>query len=234
MMRTIETWSHIDGDLTYLFSSFLRTDIQTATAVYEKITGAQQRKRALIAAADAALPDWQRLVLRAVLKVIEPSRSVRNNFAHGITGCSPDIPGAVLIAEPSALTAANVSRRQPTKSLPNGGRIFRPSEPDPNRITVWSAECIQFEQQRAQESAAFVVGLAMTIGYRRNEVARRQLLSEPAIQDALTGAIAKSDDFLKAQLLPPGDGPPAPGVWEAWDAKLGRDLSYWEDRDEII
>lgn len=234
MMRVIEIWSHIDGDLTYLFSTFLAADIQTATAVYEKINGAHQRRRALLAAADAALPDWQRAVLRAVLNVIEPSRLVRNEFAHGITGFSLDIPDVVLIAEPRVITAANVSRRQPTKRLATGGRVFAPSQPDASGISVWTIEAITDAGREAHACATFVVQLAMAIGYRRNEQARRDLLRTPRIQTALVRSIEKADDFLKAQLLPPDDGPPAPGVWEAWDVKLGRDVSYWEDRDDII
>lgn len=234
MMATIETWSHIDGDLTYLFSTFLRTDVHAATAVYEKINGAQQRQRALLAAADSALPEWQRILLRTVLKVIEPSRSTRNTFAHGITGYSDELPGYVLIADPAVLTAANISRRQPTKHLPGGGKVIAPREPDPRGITVWSLDCVELAKRDAEICGRHVMSLAMAIGYGRNEQARRQLLNEPAVQERLKKSIEGASNFLRAQLLPPGDEPPAPGVWENWDASLGRDMTYWEDRDDII
>lgn len=233
MMATVEAWSHIDANLTYLFSTFLRTDIATATAVFARFTSAHHRTQALKAAGEEALPEWQNLLLRAVLKLIEPSREVRNSFAHSVTGRSPDAPSSVLLLDAMVGTAVSVSHRQPRKSLPSGGSVIAPQDFDREKIEVWTANDVLAAAAEAQECYDYVSRLAMAIGYRRNEVARRELLNDPRVREKLEPLLKGSSHFISQQLAPPGEDPPAPGVWRSWDERLGRDMSYWSDRDEI-
>ena len=233
MMQVIGIWAHIDGNITYAFSTFLRTDIETATALFDQFQGARNRERALIAAAKTALPEWQSVAVEAVCKATAASRNTRNQFAHFITGYSQDIPDALLLVHPREITAVNVSRRQPTQHLSSGGKVVAFREIDRSQVFVWRESDLNTAVAEARLADEMFILLAMSIGYGRNEVARRQLFTMERFQRATSQLLRDADETLKEQLAPPGDNPPAPGIWKLWDETLKRDMAYWDGRGDV-
>lgn len=233
VMQVIGIWAHIDGNVTYAFSKLIRTDIETATTLFDQLHAARSRELAFVAAAKTALPEWQSAAIQVVYKATSRSRRMRNDFAHHILGCSKDIPDALLMIHPKEINAVNVAQRQPTQHFPDGGRVITPREIDRSRIFVWRETDLKLAVELAQEANALFARLSMSIGFSRNEVARRELLNMDSFQKAAQSVLRNSCAELRAQLAPPGDAPPAPGVWKTWDEVLKRDMARWEGRDDI-
>lgn len=233
IMQVIGIWAHIDGNVTYAFSKLIRTDIETATTLFDQFNGARNREQALVAAAKTALPEWQWAAIQVVYKATSRSRKMRNDFAHHILGCSKDISDALLMTHPKEMNAVNVAQRQPTQYLPDGGRVVTPREIDRSRVFVWREADLESAVLMAKEADTLFGLLSMSIGFSRNEVARRELFNMESFQKAVKSVLRNASAELKAQLAPPGDDPPAPGIWKMWDETLKRNMARWEGRDDI-
>ena len=224
----IASWAHIDGDLGSLLAQMLKADIETGTAMYLALTGGEARRSALLAAADAALPEWKRLLLLATLKATKPSRDQRNDFAHHAWGTAKELPGSLLLMHPRVVVERNISYRQ--ASIENGQRIIAPKDFDADRIMVYRKKDFENAREKASRSQLLFNLLYMVIQSLTIEQARRQLLNEPEIQPALQPLIRESDPLTQEILRPPIDGEPPPrGLYPNWDENYYARL----DRGEI-
>lgn len=222
IMQVIASWAHIDGDLATIFSHVLKADIAVGTAVYQSLQGAEVRKRAFKAAAENALPRWQQLAFETVWRATSKSRMQRHRFAHHVWGAALELPDALLLMDPKVVVNRNVSLRQRVQDLPNGRGVIAPKDYDRDRVFVYDHDDLQRARQDAHDARLLYILLAMTIGEMAIEVGRRQLLNAPLFQSAVGAVLKGESDEVKAQLAPPGNDPPAPGIWETWDKALGR------------
>lgn len=97
ILKVIVFWAHIVGNIASLFSTLLKSDIEVGTAVYQAFNGLEARRVALFAAAEKAVPEWQRIAIEAVWKATRGSRVQRDKFCHHVWGYSLDIPKALLL-----------------------------------------------------------------------------------------------------------------------------------------
>jgi hypothetical protein len=220
-MEVIALWADIDGNLAGVLANMLRTDIEAGAAIYEALSGGQSRRAALLAVA-TTMPKWQQLLLHACLQAVKPSRDQRNDFAHHVWGRSKDVANALLLMPPDVVTKRNVSLRQRVEHLPDGRGVIAPQDFDRARIMVYRRADFERARRGALEATGIIGNLYGAIGVAPTESARRALLNEPLVQQALESLIPENDPVVQAQLRPPGDDPPAPGISEHWDRILGR------------
>jgi hypothetical protein len=223
--QVISAWSYIDGTFAALVAQLLKADIAAGAAMYQALNGSEAKRAVLLAAVDANHPEWQQLLLRAVLKAIKPSRDQRNDFAHNIWASSKQLPDAVLLIAPEAHIARHVKLRQVDDIFMSGREVpEKDKKPDYDRskIQVYREADFKKAVSGASHASLFVNLLWRSIGEHRIEQVRRELVNEPLIQQALQQLIRGKSPLVQLQLSPPGDDPPAPGISEIWDRALGR------------
>jgi hypothetical protein len=214
IVRVIAQWAHIDGDLANIFANLMRSDVEIGTAIYQAFHSLQTRQVALFKAAEF-LPEWQRMILRAIWRGTEPSRNQRDRFAHHVWGHSRDIPDALLLMDSRVVVDRNVSWRQRT-AIPNDPGRFLVAPKDFDRDKVFVYRKPDFDRAvKDADAASWLVGLAhFAIGRGANEQGRRQLLNEPLFQQWVEPLTREKSPEVQAQLRPPGNDPPAPGLWD--------------------
>lgn len=206
-MRVIACWAHIEGDLGSLLARMLKADIATGVAMYQALTSSDAKRAALAAAAAQALPEWQQLLLLAVQKATKASRDQRNDFAHAAWGNAKEVPDAVLLLPTKIVVERNVSMRQ--RHVVDGTNVIRPIGLDHSQVMVYKERDFQDASDRALKAQAQHGLLYMVIG-ETIEQARRQLLHEPEVQQALQPLIRESSPAIQEILRPPADGEPPP------------------------
>lgn len=190
VMRVVAHWAHIDGNLATILSRMLRADIAVGAAMYTALSSAEARKAALLAAAGEALPEYQNLILRAVLKATAASRTQRNEFVHHVWGVAADLPEALLLLHPNVVLAVNVSHRQRTQILPDGRGVISPQPFDYRRIAVYREADFQRAVEEASQSEELFKGLYRLIAHGGPDEIN-WLLQVPRIKQALA-PLAKS------------------------------------------
>lgn len=224
VMRVIATWSFIDSTLAGLLVGIMKADIAAGAAMYQALTGSEARRTVLLAAVDSNQPEWQQLLLRAVLKAIKPSRDQRNDFAHSVWASSKQLPDALLLIPPDANAELIVRRRKIEDIYMSDAHVpdeDRNPDFDRDKIQVWREKDFSQAVASASEAAHLTDSLSYAIGEHRHEIRRRMLLNEPLVQQALRQLILGSSPEVQAQLRPPGDDPPPRGIHPMWD-------EYWD------
>ena len=201
-MRVIACWSQIEAEFSSLLARMLKADVEAGVAMYHSLVSSEAKKAAISAAAATALPEWQKILLMAVQKVTKPSRDQRNEFAHGVWGVAKQIPDAVLLV-PSKFFAYR------------GGGFVEPK--NYSKVMVYKRDDFVRASQDALNAQGLNGLLFLTIG-DTIEQARRQLLNDRLVQQALQPLIRESSPLVQAILRPPKDGEPPPrGLYESWD-----------------
>lgn len=208
--HVIALWAHIDGDIATLLSRMLKTDIATATAMYLALNSGEAKRSVLIAAAKEALPEWQFLLLQAIMKATKPAREQRNLFAHHVWGICTELESAILLTHPKTIVEKNVSHRQPVKDLGDGRRLIAPKSLDKSAIMVYRQRDFEHAVSQSQTASGLFSLLYGVIGFDPTEQARRQLLNDPIVQQALQPLIRESSSEVQEILCVPKDGEPPP------------------------
>jgi hypothetical protein len=108
VMQTISMASYGEQMWAGLFVTLLRSSPKAAFASYYKLEAASARKAILLAAAKEVVMPEDYLRLLAVIKAIKPAIDTRNKFAHHLWGDSPEIPDALVLANPESWTQMHV------------------------------------------------------------------------------------------------------------------------------
>jgi hypothetical protein len=226
-MRVIAHWSHIEGDLAAIMGKLLKADVALTTAIYQAVVN-QDTKRTMVATAvkSAGLHEWQTTLFDAVMRSTKPSREERNAFAHGVWGESKDVPDAVLLMRPRVVIDRNAKMHELYK---NGLDTISSASYDYSQIMVYRQGDFDTAVSAAISAEYYHSMLYLVIGDPSTEQARRQLLHERPIQEAVEALTRESSPELQAQLRPPADDEPPPrGVHTLWD-------DYWDrlERGEV-
>ncbi|MDZ3831906.1 MAG: hypothetical protein U0S50_08840 [Sphingopyxis sp.] len=195
----IALWAHIDGDIASILSRMLKSDIAVGTAMYLSLVGSGAQRGALDAAAKESLPEWQQLLLKAIGSVVEPSRNMRNHFAHRIWGHCSELTEAILLTHPKTIVKYNVSHRQRVEVLPDGRGVIRPTPLDDKEILVYRRadfDAAIEEAKRAQTLYRLFYAVLCDAG----EGPKAQLLADPVLKLRLdqvaNGASAEAKAIL--------------------------------------
>lgn len=217
VMRVIAHWAHIEGDLAAIMGKLLKTDVKLTTAMYQAVVNSDA-KRTMVATAvkSAGLREWQVVLFDAVQKATKASREQRNDFAHGVWGVCKQVPNAVLLMRPRVIIERNA------RSLARNALDATPTPYDTTQIMVYRQRDFDKAAHAAMSAEYYHSMLFLIIGEMSTEQARRQLLNEPPIQQAVQALTREKSAELQDQLRPPKDGEPPPrGVYSTWD-------EYWD------
>ena len=214
-MRVIACWSAIESNIALLLSRLLNADTHTGMAMYMALTGGEAKKSALLAAARKAAPEWQYILLQAVIKATKSSRDSRNDFAHGIWGSSKDLPDCLLLMKPGVVVDHAMMDEKTSLVVINKHKLRKY---DRSRIFVYNESDFKNSCNEASDAEIAYGLLFMTMG-ETNEQARRQLLHLPRVAQAIQRLSQESSPEVQEQLRPPLDGEaPAKGIHpDTWD-----------------
>jgi hypothetical protein len=209
-MRVIAIWAEIESDLAVLLARMLKADIEIGVAMYQALTGGVGRKAAFLAAAETALKEWQVLLLRAVINASNGSRNTRNDFAHHLWATAKELPDALLLMPPSVAIDRHVKQIVGAPNPHTEGRIITPQNFDYSKIFVYRKPDLDSALSAALDASVQHAYLYMIIGKPVIEQARRLLLREPRVQQALQPLIRESSPEVREILRPPADDEPPP------------------------
>lgn len=98
-------WALIETEMRTLFVRIVSPEDSTAVAVYNILESDSLRRKALLKAAEAKFGAGSEAfeLFYCVDRVVHQTGAIRHNLAHRRWGISPDLPDALLIADPSIL-----------------------------------------------------------------------------------------------------------------------------------
>jgi hypothetical protein len=101
--QAIASWSNVESFLLNLSVELMGRPKDTATTVYLALDTQGAKAKAVTAVAAVKLPKEQQALLRAILAIARSVQKSRDKIAHGTWGVSPDLPDALLLADPKTL-----------------------------------------------------------------------------------------------------------------------------------
>lgn len=106
----IQFSSRVDHSLSLLLASILGADAKPALSMYEALKADNVKLAALTAAATAQLTPEQLRVFNATIKTAQIAQKPRHKIAHWVWVKSPDVPDALLLADPAYLRRREILR----------------------------------------------------------------------------------------------------------------------------
>jgi hypothetical protein len=102
--------AQVDHELSLLLVRIIGADARPALAMFDELDSPRAQLRLLGAAARAHLGPGtkQHRVFKAVLKSAEVAQAERHKVAHWIWGHCPELPGALLLADPRAVRTQTI------------------------------------------------------------------------------------------------------------------------------
>jgi hypothetical protein len=95
--QTIAATSMIEKTRADILAAILGADLKVSMAIFNKIWGNQRQSEALIAAAEAGLPESEAFVLKKIENLCKGTVEARNRFAHWEWGRSASLHDHLLL-----------------------------------------------------------------------------------------------------------------------------------------
>jgi hypothetical protein len=101
--EVIASWSNVEAFMMRLFIDLMGGPADLAARVYLALEAQSAKSAAINAAAEAKLTLKEREMLRAILALAKTHQKTRDKVAHWSWGISPQLPEALLLANPKDL-----------------------------------------------------------------------------------------------------------------------------------
>lgn len=167
--RIFAHWSLIEYRLSLLLVRVLGADATPALAMFSTLTAQHLQLGALEAAAKAALFTDELDVFLAGMAVTDSVQTPRNHLAHWIWGSCPELPNALLLAEPKSHKERD---REFTLALESGvtdtAELTRLNSYDPAKILVYREGDLSRAERDLEEASlmAFLVVIYLDGSFR--------------------------------------------------------------------
>lgn len=206
VMSVIASWAHIDTIVSATLADLMKADFEVLTDMYQSLSGGAAKKSAFLAAARSALPEWQFILVQAVLKATKPSREQRNDFAHHVWGTCKEVPDALLLVHPASSAASDLFFRSIREGEPPVQKPGHHNGYDLKRIFVYKDADLLSAAKDAAEAGLMFGRLQRVISPIPPVSVLPELLSDPRIQQALQPLTRESSLEVREQLrLPSAD-----------------------------
>ena len=175
-MEVIVTWSIVESWMLNLYLDLAGGSKSLAAEMFLQMANNSAKTSALIAVLNQ-LPERERDLCNAIIRLAKIQQKHRDKIAHGVLGFSPNLPDALLFADARAL--ATMSYDDPTRT----DHIFVYRERE-------FAEIIQGNRQ----VASFGFDMRSIVNkspHNRDDRLYRELCAEPAIRESLDRQGAK-------------------------------------------
>jgi hypothetical protein len=156
-------WSLVEYRLSVLLVRILGADAEPALAIFATLEAQHLQFRAIEAAAKAALEEKEYDVFKATMGVARSVQTPRDQLAHWVWAHSPELPDALLLAEPKS---AKERDREFTRALESGEtdseKISALNTFDPAHVQVYR----EGDLQRARDNLEQAVQITfLTVVY---------------------------------------------------------------------
>jgi len=113
-IEAIASWSNVENFLLNLFIQLFGGNTSLAANVFLSLEVQSAKTSAVLAAANSVLMDKPQEIklLKAILALAKTNEKSRNKLAHWIWGDSPNIPDALLLANPKIISAYGIDQSQ--------------------------------------------------------------------------------------------------------------------------
>jgi hypothetical protein len=146
-------WSLVEYRLSVLLVRILGADAEPALAMFATLDAQHLQFRAIDAAAKAALEDNEYDIFKATMSVARSVQTPRNQLAHWVWAHSPELPEALLLAEPKS---AKERDREFTRALESGvtdsEKIAALNTFDPAHVQVYREGDLQRARDNLEEA----------------------------------------------------------------------------------
>lgn len=187
-MNVVAEWSILEGFINGLFVNLLGANPKQSSAIFSTIRSQQGQRDAIEAVLAIALQDRdEQNIIRAIFKVYERASKVRNRICHWVWGHSPQLPDAVLLADPVAMAEFKAEVAQFTQSICFGTVNLAPPTPNHRRIYVYTQEDFRQASTKIQRAMHLAISATMELARKTPQGAPGllQLSSEPEIHAEL-------------------------------------------------
>jgi hypothetical protein len=138
-MEGISSWANVDFNMLQIYITLAGGAGADAATVFLSIESDGARKNAVAALAARKLDAQHQRIFSAILKVMGRRYRERNKLAHWVWGYSPQLPDALLLADPRAIAL----RMGPKLDDPVDNHVFVYTEADFSRILAANEEIAQ-------------------------------------------------------------------------------------------
>lgn len=102
-IQVIASWSNVEAFMMRLFVNLMGGSTDLAATVYLSLEIQSAKSAAINAAAAVKLSEQEKALLRAILALVKSHQKSRDKIAHWIWGTAPQLPDALLLANPKDL-----------------------------------------------------------------------------------------------------------------------------------
>jgi hypothetical protein len=127
--------------------------------MYQALSGAEARRAALMAAAEARLSPDEIDLFRAVASVARQTSKRCNEFAHHMWGHSPDLPDALLLVDPIHFIELGVSAAIMPRLYPEHRLNIDASKLDRSNVQVYRQSDIDESVESSEKTLLIIRGL---------------------------------------------------------------------------
>jgi len=186
-MNVVAEWSLLESFVNGLFVKLLGTNAGAAAAIFSSIRSQAGQRDAFQAVAASALdndPEKQDLIV-AVLEVCNKAAKTRNRVAHWVWGHSDNLPNAVLLADPNAVTTYMAKLVDWAAARERGEKAAYP-DIDRRRVYAYTEQDFTEASQRIQRAMWLVSHVRMAMPPELpGALSLTQLSAEPELQKEL-------------------------------------------------
>jgi hypothetical protein len=159
VMSVINLASKMECKWSLIMVDLINADPVTGIAMFQSLTSADAQRAAIRGAAKSRLNADDYNLFAAVSKVVAPHRAIRNSFAHGIWGVSPELPRSLLLADASFMANSHVGIAETNLRMNKIGRILYPPSRDLSKIHVYTENALNIAIRDLNESLETVEDL---------------------------------------------------------------------------
>jgi hypothetical protein len=180
-MNVVAEWSILESFINGLFVELLGAGATTAAAIFSSIRSQAGQRDAFRAVASVALEDDQdnQDILVAVLEVCDRASRLRNRICHWVWGHSRELPDAVLLGDPTAMTTHRATMLDYTHEVMKPGSRPPMPEIDERRIYVYREADFVEASQKIQRAIALVASFEGALAQRRYQKWRGVVYDRP-------------------------------------------------------
>ena len=185
--QCIANWSWVEHTFGSLFVNLLGTNLPTGAALYNDMTSALAKDRALRSVALAALKPKEYKLLEAILKLKDSHQRTRDKLAHWYWGVCVEISDGLVLVDPRYL----MQYRAGILDLHDKGKL-RGAEIDRKKLYVVRVKDLQADAKDFAELAKLVFSFANLVAEKRPGKRAQQyraLSSDARIREALARGV---------------------------------------------
>ncbi len=198
--------AHIDHLWGLIFLDLTHAMPKVGYQMYQALSGAEARRAIINAAAKERLSIDDYLLFEAVAKVLNPQRKRRNEFAHHLWGRCPDIPDALLLADPAMLAEREAETKLVNEVMLEKRHILLPPNMDYSKVQVYTRAALLEAHTDAEDARSTLLDLTFGLHFQDGSAiaveARKKLLGRPLVARAL--------QKISPQTAPQETPPPQP------------------------